>query len=88
MPSASSVPPGPARFGVLIASGGAAWEDKAVAAVATAGPGVVLLRRCLDVEELLGAASTGSARVAVVSHLLPGLDADAVARLGRHGTRE
>ena len=75
------------RFGVLVASGGAAWEGQVVEALAGAGPGVVLLRRCLDVAELLASASTGSARVAVVSHHLPGLDADAVAQLARHGVR-
>ena len=78
---------GTERFGVLVASGGAAWESAVVETLSTAGPGAVLLRRCLDVTELLAAATTGTARVAVVSHHLPGLDADAVAQLGRHGTR-
>lgn len=75
------------RLGVLVAGGGAAWEGRAVDALATARPGVVLLRRCLDVTELLAAATTGAAAVAVVSAHLPGLDADAVAQLGRLGTR-
>lgn len=78
---------GTERFGVLVACGGAAWEGRVVEALAAAGPGVVLLRRCLDVSELLASATTGAARVAVVSHHLPGLDADAVAQLGRCGTR-
>lgn len=77
---------GTERFGVLVASGGAAWEGAVVEKLAAAGPGVVLLRRCLDVTELLAAATTGTARVAVVSPHLSGLDADAVAQLGRHGT--
>jgi MinD-like ATPase involved in chromosome partitioning or flagellar assembly len=75
------------RVGVLLASGGAAWEGRAVEALAGSGLGMVLLRRCLDVTELLAAATTGSARVAVVAHHLPGLDADAVTQLARQGTR-
>lgn len=80
-------PGGADRFGVLVASGGAAWESEAVEAIGAAGPGVVLLRRCLDVAELLAAATTGAARVAVVSPRLPGLDADAISQLAQHGTR-
>jgi MinD-like ATPase involved in chromosome partitioning or flagellar assembly len=75
------------RVAVLLAAGSAAWEAEAVALLADAGQVVHLLQRCLDLADLLGAAATGAAEVAVVSHHLPGLDADSVARLHRDGVR-
>jgi MinD-like ATPase involved in chromosome partitioning or flagellar assembly len=51
-------------------------------------PGQVkLVKRCLDLSDLLATAATGTAQVAVVSDRLPGLDADSLDRLAREGVR-
>lgn len=71
------------RVAVLVAAGGAAWEAEALNRLASAGPGVVLLKRCVDLNDLLATASTGQARAAVVDRDLPGLDVDSVAMLRR-----
>jgi MinD-like ATPase involved in chromosome partitioning or flagellar assembly len=47
----------------------------------------VLLRRCLDLTELLAAATSGTAQVAVIGHRSHGLDRDAVDRLAASGVR-
>lgn len=70
----------------LLVSSGASWEAPALAAL-THHPGVVLLKRCVDVEDLLAAASTGQADVAVLGADLPGLDQAVVDDLARHGVR-
>ena len=72
------------RIAVLVAAGGASWEASALSRLAAAGPGVVLLKRCVDLSDLLATASTGQARVAVVDQSLPGLDVDSVAMLRRY----
>lgn len=69
---------------VVIAAGGAAWEQAAIGEV-EASPALRLVRRCVDVADLLAAAQTGQARAAIVAVDLPGLDVEAVARLGRSG---
>jgi MinD-like ATPase involved in chromosome partitioning or flagellar assembly len=71
------------RVGVLVAAGGARWEVEALQAVSGAQSGAVLLKRCVDLPDLLATAATGQARVALVAAGLPGLDADSVARLNR-----
>lgn len=43
---------------VLVAGGGAAWEAGALEVLA-ARSGVVVLKRCVDVDDLLAAASSG-----------------------------
>jgi len=73
------------RVGVLLAAGGAPWEVEALQVVAAAPSGAVLLKRCVDLPDLLATATTGEARVAVVSAGIPGLDADSVAHLRRAG---
>ncbi|GAA3835323.1 hypothetical protein [Nocardioides panacisoli] len=70
----------------LLVSTGAAWEAGALAAL-NAHPGVVVLKRCVDVEDLLAAASAGRADVAVLAADLSGLDATVVADLHGHGVR-
>lgn len=70
----------------LLVSTGAAWESKALAAL-TAHPGVVVLKRCVDVDDLLATASAGQAQVAVLGAELTGLDASVVADLHGHGVR-
>lgn len=71
---------------VLLVSTGAAWESRALAALAT-HPGTVLLKRCVDVADLLAAARTGQADAAVVGVDLPGLDQGVVDDLRREGVR-
>ncbi|MEQ6903840.1 chromosome partitioning protein, partial [Nocardioides sp. YIM 152588] len=70
----------------LLVSTGAAWEAAALGAL-NAAPGVVVLKRCVDVEDLLATASTGQAEVAVADADLTGLDAGVVAELARYGVR-
>ncbi len=65
---------------VVIAAGGAAWEESAIREV-EASAELRLARRCVDVADLLAIAHTGRASAAIVSDGLAGLDVDAVARL-------
>ena len=76
--SAAAVP-------VVVAAGGAEWERALLAAVAAAPRRVALVKRCLDLADLLATATAGTATVAVVAAELPGLDADSVDRLRREG---
>ncbi|GAA4808296.1 CpaE family protein [Nocardioides caeni] len=70
----------------LLVSTGAAWEPAALASLA-AHPGVVVLKRCVDLADLLASASTGQADVAVVGADLTGLDRSVVDQLLAHGVR-
>lgn len=70
----------------LILAAGAGWEP-AVLARLERTPGLVVLKRCVDVDDLLAAAAAGQADVAVLAVDAPGLDATAVARLRHHGVR-
>ena len=71
---------------VLIVASGAAWEPGALQRLGD-HPGIVVLRRCVDVDDLLAAATAGQADVAVVGLDAPGLDRSAVDHLRRHGVR-
>lgn len=73
------------RPGVLVAAAGSGWEVAAVQLLAGGPAGAVLLKRCVDLPDLLASASTGQASVALVSASLPGLDADSVSLLRRAG---
>ncbi|GAB3260048.1 P-loop NTPase [Alteromonas gracilis] len=73
------------RTGVLLAGGGAPWEGRALEVLERAG--LVVLKRCVDVSDLLAGAARGQAAVAVVAADLRGLDADAVVRLLRDDVR-
>ena len=75
------------RVGVLVAADAHPWEAGALEAIAGAGRHLVLVKRCLDLSDLLATAATGSAQVALVSSRLSGLDADAVDRLAGQGVR-
>ena len=86
-PLSSGSTGGRGPVGVLLAAGAAAWEAEAVSRLTDPLQGVHLLQRCLDLSDLLGAAATGSAEVAVVAAAVGGLDADTVARLHRAGVR-
>ncbi|WP_435745988.1 AAA family ATPase [Nocardioides sp. SYSU DS0663] len=71
---------------VLVVASGAAWESHALTAL-NGRRGVVVLKRCVDVDDLLAAASAGQADVAVVGIDAPGLDGTAVEHLRRHGVQ-
>jgi len=69
---------------VVIAAGGAPWEEAAIREIESSTV-LRLARRCVDVADLLAVAQTGRASGAIVSVDLPGLDVDAVSRLGSAG---
>jgi Flp pilus assembly CpaE family ATPase len=70
---------------VFTAVTGAAWESELVGALDRADHGVSVVRRCVDVSELLAVAATGTGQAALLSAELRRLDADAVARLEAAG---
>ena len=70
---------------VFTAVTGAAWESELVGALDRADHGVTVVRRCVDVSELLAAAATGTGQAALLSAELRRLDGDAVARLNAAG---
>jgi MinD-like ATPase involved in chromosome partitioning or flagellar assembly len=65
---------------VLLAVTGAPWEADVVRRAERA-PNVRVVRRCVDVPDLLAAAATGQARAVVLAEDLPRLTADSVAML-------
>jgi Flp pilus assembly CpaE family ATPase len=71
---------------VVLAAGDAPWEAAALGEI-EASPGLRLVRRCVDVADLLAVAHTGLAEAAIVTTDLPGLDADAVHHLEVGGVR-
>ncbi|EON24982.1 hypothetical protein CF8_0880 [Nocardioides sp. CF8] len=71
---------------VLMMASGAAWESDAFARLTSAG-GVVVLKRCVDVDDLLATATSGQADVAVIGLDAPGLDPSAVTHLRRYAVR-
>lgn len=68
------------KLPVLTALGGAQWESTVISALETS-PDLTVVRRCVDVVELLSMAAAGLARAALVSADLRRFDADAVDRL-------
>jgi MinD-like ATPase involved in chromosome partitioning or flagellar assembly len=70
---------------VFTAVTGAAWESELVGALDRADHGVTVVRRCVDVSDLLAAAATGTGQAALLSAELRRLDLDAVARLDAAG---
>jgi MinD-like ATPase involved in chromosome partitioning or flagellar assembly len=70
---------------VFTAVTGAGWESELVGALDRADHGVTVVRRCVDVPELLAAAATGTGQAALLSADLRRLDGDAVARLTAAG---
>lgn len=71
---------------VLVVASGAAWEPAALELIG-ARPGMVVLKRCVDVDELLAAGTAGQADAALVALDAPGLDPAAVDLLHRHQVR-
>lgn len=70
----------------LVLAAGAAWESTALTRLGDR-PDVVVLKRCVDVPDLLASAAAGQADVAVVAIDAPGLDHAAVDHLRGHGVR-
>jgi MinD-like ATPase involved in chromosome partitioning or flagellar assembly len=67
---------------VLLALTGSALESSVITALQhSERAGVHIVRRCVDVTDLVAAAATGQARAALVAADLPHLDADVVAAL-------
>ena len=89
MPTGGPTSPGGAdrlmALQVFTAVTGAAWESELVGALDRADHGVTVVRRCVDVSELLAAAATGTGQAALLSAELRRLDGDAVARLEAAG---
>jgi len=71
---------------VLVLAAGADWESPALTRLADRAD-VVVLKRCIDVPDLLATAAAGQADVAVVAIDSPGLDRSAVDDLRGHGVR-
>jgi len=71
---------------VLVVAAGAAWESPVLEQIG-ARSGMVVLKRCVDVDELLATSSAGQADAAVVALDAPGLDPTAVDVLHRHQVR-
>ncbi len=85
--------PGPRRRSELIAvlcvvllAAGEAWESPALADLEQHRD-IVVLKRCVDVDDLLASVTNGQADVAVVSLDAPGLDPSSILHLRRHAVR-
>lgn len=70
---------------MLVAAGREAWEPAVLSALAQAD--MAVLRRCVDLVDLLGIAAAGGADVAVLAASLDGVDADALRRLRERDVR-
>ena len=70
---------------VLTAVSDAVWEAELVAAFSRGDLGVAVVRRCVDLADLLATAATGQARAALLSADLRRLDRDALTRLSLAG---
>lgn len=71
--------------GLLTAGNGQGWENDLVAALDRPGSGMTVIRRCVDIADVLSAATTGQAAVVVLSAELRRLDTEAVQRLSSSG---
>ena len=73
------------KLPVLSAAEGAAWEERLVAAFERGSHPVEIVRRCVDVVDLLAVAGSGQGRVALLAADLRRLDVDALDRLRAAG---
>ena len=73
------------RVPVLTAVSDAVWEAQLVAAFERGDLGVAVVRRCVDLADLLATASTGQARAVLLSADLRRLDREALGRLSVAG---
>lgn len=71
---------------LLVLAAGAAWEAVALGRLGERAD-IVVLKRCVDVADLLATAAAGQAGAAVVAIDAPGLDRAAVEHLRGHGVR-
>src|SRR5262245_56972634 len=71
---------------VLLLAAGAPWETGALRLL-TSRRDLVVLKRCVDVDDLLASATSGQADTAVAAIEAPGLDRAAVDHLRSHGVR-
>ena len=71
--------------GLLTAGSGQGWENDLVAALDRPGSSMTVVRRCVDIGDVLALATTGQAAVAIVSADLRRLDTEAVTRLRAAG---
>ena len=70
---------------ILLAASGQPWESQVLQMLEAAR--MPVLKRCVDLTDLLASAATGQSQIAVLSDQLMGLDADAVMRLLRCDVR-
>ncbi len=73
------------RVPVLTAVSDAVWEAELVGALERGELSVAVVRRCVDLADLLATAATGQARAALLSADLRRLDRDALVRLALSG---
>ncbi len=73
------------KLPVLTAAEGSAWEAQLVVALEQGQHPVTVVRRCVDVVELLAVAAAGQAQAALLAAGLRRLDADAIDRLAAAG---
>lgn len=71
--------------GLLTAGSGQGWENELVAALDRPGSSMTVVRRCVDIGDVLSIATTGQVAVAIVSADLRRLDTEAVTRLRTSG---
>ena len=71
---------------VVLLAAGEAWESPALADLERHRD-IVVLKRCVDVDDLLASVTSGQADVAVVSLDAPGLDPSSITHLRRHAVR-
>jgi len=71
---------------VVVVAAGAAWESPVLEQIG-ARRGMVVLKRCVDVDEALATSTAGQADAAVIALDAPGLDPTAVEVLHRHDVR-
>src|SRR5690242_11097060 len=69
------------KLAILSSADGAVWEERLVSAFERESHAVAIVRRCVDVVDLLAVAASGQGRVALLAAGLRRLDADAVGRL-------
>lgn len=73
------------KLPVLCAADGAAWEERLVTAFDREQHAVQIVRRCVDIVDVLAVAASGQGRAALLASGLRRLDADAVDRLRAAG---
>lgn len=71
--------------GIVTAGGGHAWETGFVAEVGRADASLTVVRRCVDIADVLAVAATGQISVAVVAADLRRLDSESVRELAAFG---